>query len=342
MPGLASLWSRRWVRRSAAVAVAIGLVAGAAYTGYWFYAVKQIKAELAALAAAAKAQKIGFAWKSLATGGYPFRFRVELTDLEIDNGAGINATVPRLVASVQSGDFDNWRLGLPGGLKAVVAGANPRTLDAQSATGALSLRPDGGLTVWLTLGKSKAETGVAALGAVAFEQAITWLILPAMPPRAAGDPYARVAANLNGIGIAAPPPPFGKRIDNLTVGAAIMGPVPSGPFATAVSEWQRAGGTIKLEHCELAWDRLDVAGKGDVALDPGLQPNGSLAIQIAGYDQLLTALSVAGLLPQSDLTPMKIGLAMIGSAISTDLTVKDGDLFLGPANLGKAPRIEWQ
>ncbi|HEV2186476.1 MAG TPA: DUF2125 domain-containing protein [Stellaceae bacterium] len=68
-----------------------------------------------------------------------------------------------------------------------------------------------------------------------------------------------------------------------------------------------------------------MAGEGNFTLDAELQPSGSVAATIDGYDQLLTALSVAGLARASDLTQMKIGLAMIGPAISTYFTVTDGD-----------------
>ena len=99
---------------------------------------------------------------------------------------------------------------------------------------------------------------------------------------------------------------------------------------------------IKLDHYDLSWDNLRVSGKGSVSLDDNLQPDGSVAATIGGYDALLTAFSVAKLLPPDDLTPMKIGLAMLGPAISTYFTIKDRNMFLGPAELGKAPRIDWK
>jgi hypothetical protein len=330
------------VRRGSAILAAVLIVAVASYTAFWLYAAKRIKAELSAAAVAAAAQNITVTWQTIDTSGYPFRFRIELAGLHVADESSITVTAPRLLASALVGDFDNWRFALPNGLEAQIVAAPPRALSAQRATGAVSLRGERGSTIWLTLGKSTAETGIASLGSIAFDEALTWLILPKQPPKAATDAYASFAVNLRDVAVAAPPSPFGKTIDDLSVGMAVMGPVPGGALADAVTGWRAAGGSIKLEHSELAWDRLDVTGKGNVGLDSDLQLSGSLAIEIAGYDQLLTALSVAGLLPQSDLTPMKIGLAMIGTTISTDLTVKGGDLFLGPANLGKAPRIEWK
>src|SRR6185437_10150937 len=252
-------------------------------------------------------------WQAADIGGYPFRFRIALTGVHVNAGAaqpGIDATAPRLIATARMGDFDNWRLALPSGLDATMFGPASRKLKAESATGAVSVRPDGGATIWLTLGKSTTDTGIAALGTVAFDQAITWLILPAQPPKAVSDPYLSVAAELRGVAISAPPPPFSKTIDDLSLGLAVLGPVPGGSLADVLDGWRKAGGTIKVDHYELAWDRLDVTGDGSVALDADLQPSGSVTATVAGYDQLLTALSVAGLMPASDVTPLKLGLAM--------------------------------
>lgn len=338
-------WNNPWLRRGATIAVAVLLVAAAAYTGFWLYAAKRIKAEFAAFAASAKTQGIAVTWQSLDTSGYPLRFRVALRELRMaTNGAGpsFDATAPRTVASAHPWDFANWRFAFPNGLDATLAGAPARNLSAQNANGAVSVQPDGGATIWLTLGKSKTDTGVAALGAVAFDQAITWLILPAQPAKAPTDTYLSAAAELRGVVVPSPPPPFGNTIDDVRLGAAVLGPVPDASLADALAGWRQAGGTLKLEHCELAWDRLDVAGSGTISLDTDLQPSGSVSLRVAGYDQLLTALSVAGVMKAEDVTPMKIGLAMIGPAISTFFTVKDGDMFLGPANLGKAPTIAWK
>ena len=104
-----------------------------------------------------------------------------------------------------------------------------------------------------------------------------------------------------------------------------MGAVPSGPAADAAEAWRQSGRTIKLDHLELYWDTLGITGSGSLALDADLQPTGSVSATIKGYDQLMTAFSVAGLLPADELTPAKIALAMLGPAISTHFTVQNGD-----------------
>jgi hypothetical protein len=138
------------------------------------------------------------------------------------------------------------------------------------------------------------------------------------------------------------PAPFSNTISSLAVGFTVMGAIPNGPAEGAVDAWRRSGGAIKLDHVDLYWDKVEITGSGTVAPDSDLQPSGSVSATIKGYDQLMTALSVAGLLPADDLTPAKIALAMLGPAISTSFTIQNGDMYLGPANLGKAPRIKWK
>jgi hypothetical protein len=138
------------------------------------------------------------------------------------------------------------------------------------------------------------------------------------------------------------PAPFSNTVQSLAVGLTVIGAIPNRPAAVAADVWRQSGGTIKLDHFEVYWDRVEIAGSGTVTLDPDLQPSGSVSATIKGYDQLMTALSLAGLLPADDLTPAKIALAMLGPAISTYFTIQGGDMYLGPANLGKAPQIKWK
>lgn len=336
--------AKRWVRRSiAALSTAIILAIGA-YSAFWLYAAHQIESELAAMAAAAKARKIELSWQDLRVGGYPLDFRVEATGLHVVVATpAVEVTAPLLAGITKPFDFARWQINLPSGFKATIrSGAKPLgKLDAENAIGAALAHSDGSSKVWLILGKSQAVT-VASANPVSLDEVLTWLILPPRPPLAATDPSFSFAAQLRGIGISAAPPPFSNNIDDLAIGFELLGPIPDKSAEEAMREWRQAGGAIKFNHCDLSWDNLRISAKGDATLDADLQPVGSISATIAGYDQLLTALSVAGLLPADDLTPMKIGLAMLGPAISTYFTIKNGDMFLGPAGLGKVPRIDWK
>jgi hypothetical protein len=315
------------------VAVVLLLGLSAAYTGLWLIIAQRIEDSVVLSAASARDQALEIAWQSIRVQGYPFRFRLELTGLrvrEVAPSPGFEATAPELFGSAQPWNFRDWQLLAPGGLDAALrnAGVPLAKMSAPRATGAVSLRPDG-------------DYSSEPANHVEVNLANGWLILPAQPPTSS-ERHLRFGADLQEVTSPIAPAPFSNTINSLAVGLTVFGAIPSGPAADAAHAWRQSGGTIKLDHFELYWDRVEITGSGTVALDPDLQPSGSLSATIKGYDQLMTALSVAGLLPADDLTPAKMALAMLGPAISTNFTIQNGDFYLGPAKLGKAPRITWK
>jgi hypothetical protein len=162
---------------------------------------------------------------------------------------------------------------------------------------------------------------------VAARLANGWIILPAQPPTPS-EPRLRFGADLQEVTFPAAPTPFSNTINSLAFGLTVMGTIPNRPAEDAVDAWRQSGGTIKLDHFDLYWDKVEITGSGTLALDPDLQPTGSVSATIKGYDQLMTALSVAGLLSADDLTPAKIALAMLGPAISTYFTIQTATCIL--------------
>jgi hypothetical protein len=80
-----------------------------------------------------------------------------------------------------------------------------------------------------------------------------------------------------------------------------------------------------------------------------LQPIGGFSGAIEGYDRVLTALVRAGTLHARDAGLARLALAMLAKIgpdgrpqITTSFTIQNGEMFLGPAKLGRAPRIAWQ
>jgi hypothetical protein len=85
-----------------------------------------------------------------------------------------------------------------------------------------------------------------------------------------------------------------------------------------------------------------------LALDSDLQPMGAVSGAVEGYDELMNALVAAGRMKASDARLARIGLAMLAKAgpsgrpaITASFTVQNGEMFLGPAKLGAAPKIPW-
>ena len=143
--------------------------------------------------------------------------------------------------------------------------------------------------------------------------------------------------------------PLGDSIDELNFAATQKGAIPGGKLANAVAAWRDAGGRIELDNLRLNWGALDATATGTLALDQDLQPTGSFSGAIQGYDQILTALVQNGQMRASDAGLARIALTLLAKAgpdgkpeIRTAFTIQNGQMFLGPAKLGRLPHITWE
>jgi hypothetical protein len=205
--------------------------------------------------------------------------------------------------------------------------------------------PPAGTILWLRLQDVSAEAGEA----VAVSSADAWIVVPAKPPRLHTDPALGVALDLRQLKLADVTPVLGETIDELAFGVNVKGAVPGGKLVQAASEWRDAGGTIELDNLHVQWGGLGATATGTIALDRELQPIGGISGAIQGYDQILTALVQSGRMRAAEAGLARLALAMVAKAgpdgkpaIATAFTIQNGQMFLGPAKLGKAPRIAWE
>jgi len=339
------------MRRSTVLGL-IGIVlviAIGAYTAFWWVAAGKIEEAATAWRDSVRSQKIDASWQTIHIGGYPFLFRLEFTGVTLKNRAvspPAELDAPALSASTRPWNFRDWHLVAPNGANATVGSdsAPLATLTAGAANGALAIGADGGSTIWLYLREATAVAGerVRARGVDA------WVILPARAPGARGSPGLAVAALLRDLTLPSAPPTLGTAVAELGFGLSLKGSIPSGPLYQALSVWRDDGGTLGLDHFRLNWGGIGVTGSGTFALDAGLQPIGAISAAVAGYDQLMNALVAAGKVKASDARVARFAMSMLAKVgpegrpeISTSLTIQDGEMFLGPARLGKAPRIDW-
>jgi hypothetical protein len=143
--------------------------------------------------------------------------------------------------------------------------------------------------------------------------------------------------------------PLGDAINELDFAATEKGAIPSGKLADALAGWRDAGGKIELDNLRLKWGALDATATGTIALDQELQPTGGFSGAIQGYDQILTALVQNGQMRASDAGLARIALTLLAKTgpdgkpeIRTAFTIQNGQMFLGPAKLGRVPRITWE
>jgi len=331
------------------------------YSAFWFIAAGRIQEGVAAWAEASRPQKLDAKWQTMRVAGYPFAFRVELSDVQLHDGAlnpPVDLRVPALAANTTPWNFRAWRFAAPQGLNGTLGSPDMQVakLGAQSATGALAVPPAGNgageaesITIWLRLRGASAEAAAQPADRVAAETADLWLSWPGQPPRDRNDRNLAVAADLHSVTVPAAPAPFASKVDEIAFRVTVMGAIPAAPPRQAADSWRRAGGTVELDHFNLAWGGLRVAGAGTLALDAELQPVGGFSGAIEGYEQLMSALVAAGRLRASDARLARVALAMLAKAgpegrpqIETSFTIQNGEMFLGPAKLGALPRIDWK
>jgi hypothetical protein len=340
---------RRPTRIGLVIAVLLIAIFGA-YSACWFVVAGRIEDGVAQWAGSLREQNLDLSWRTIGFGGFPLAFRVELSDARL-RGRTVASTgevhLPLLSGSARPWNLRLWHLSAPEGLSAeanLAAGA-VATLTAQKASGSVSIAAEGGGTVWLSLSEPSADAG----GHVAAGDADLWLILPPHMPQTHDERAVGIALDLRALTLPAVPAPFRNPVDEIALGVTVMGAIPAAPPRQAAASWRDSGGTLELDHFALRWGTLSITGSGTVALDPYLQPIGSFSGTIAGYDELMKALVDAGRLRPVDARLAGIALAMLAKPgpggrpeIATSFTIQNGEMYLGPAKLGKAPRIDWE
>src|SRR5207248_10411531 len=272
------------------------LIAGfGAYTAFWFIVAGKLRHGLKEWAQSARDQKIEASWRGLRVSGFPFAFRVEMTEAALRDEA-INPPaeirMPLLSGSTRPWRFRVWHLNAPQGFN-VVAGTEEKPvakLTARAAQGAVSATAEGGATIWFSLDEARFATS-EEIGA---REAHFWVILPSRMPETHTESNLAVAADLHQATVPQAPSPFRNQVDEFAFGLTIKGAIAAGPPRQAAAAWRDSGGTAELDNFALRWGKLAITGSGTLALDSELQPIGGFSGAVEGYDELMSALVAAG------------------------------------------------
>ena len=340
---------RRRTRLGLVIAAPLLLVICGAYTALWFVVAGKLEEGLTEWAQSARAQKLDVSWRQLRVGGFPLAFEIELRDAALRDEAitpPAELHAPLLSGSTRPWNFRAWRLTAPGGLNAAAGpAAEPvAKLAAQAASGAVVVA-DEGATIWLGLDQPRAEAGPQ----IAARTADFWLILPPHPPETHTERYGALAADLHGVTLPRLPAPFVNPVDEVAFAIEVKGAIPTAPPRQAAAAWRDSGGTVELDRLALRWGRIAITGSGTLAFDRDLQPIGGFSGAVEGYEDLMAALVAAGRMRPGDARLARVALAMLAKAgpdgrpeIATSFTIQNGEMFLGPAKLGPAPKINWE
>lgn len=329
--------------------VVVLVIAVGVYSAFWWIAAGRIETAARDWQDAARAQRLEVAWQGMRVTGYPLAFRLDLSGVTLQDratppGGALQASA--VSATLRPWNFRNATFDAPDGIAAAIGPSTApfARLAAARADGAVALADDGATTIWLSLDDAKAES-IVTLAARALH---AWVTLPPGTPGTHLDAGLAVAAAVRGLTLPVAPPGFSPTIDDLGFGVTMMGAFPGGPLRQAAAAWRDNGGTLELDHLTLHWGDMAITGSGTLALDNDLQPVGGFSGGVSGFDQLLNTLVALGRVRASDARVARVALAMLAKTgpdgrpeISTSLTIQNGEMYLGPAKLGPAPRIDW-
>ena len=331
--------------------IAVLLVLLGAYTAYWLIVATRISDGITAWAQTERAEKVDVSWQKVGVTGFPLFWRVQLENAVLRDGRltpSPELRIPTVSATARPWDFGSWELLAPEGLSAMLAGGGerpPLKLAAHSAIGVVGVDPQGGANLWLNLHDISAEAGAK----VPISSADAWVILPARPPRSHTEPAFGVAFDLRQIQLPSMTSVLNDTIEELAFGVTVKSAIPSGKLTQALGEWRDAGGTVELDNLHLDWGGVGANASGTIALDRELQPVGGISGAITGYDKILIGLVQSGRMRPDAAGLARLALAVLARAgpdgrpeIKTAFTIQNGEMFLGPAKLGKAPRITWE
>lgn len=322
------------------VVLVVLLVAAGGYTAYWFVTVRSLEAGLNKWAEQRRAQGYDLVWRNAHTGGFPFAFRIGLTDASIARGNSYRVAVPEIVGTASPLDLSRWRIEAAQGGIGRAQGIDA-DITARSLSGAVLLGGDAS-----TLDVSVRD--VAGAGAAAGEIA-GHFILPRRAPASHRDLGLAVSFQLFHLTLPKPVKALGNTIETFAVDLHVMGGLPKGDWRQALAAWRDDGGTIELTQGELQWGALRLEARGTAALDADMQPTAALRASIVDQNALVDAAVGAGMLPKKNAILVKLVLDLLAKEgpdgqprLTAPVTLQDGKLAIGRAEIGKVPRIEWK
>lgn len=105
---------------------------------------------------------------------------------------------------------------------------------------------------------------------------------------------------------------------------------------------------VTLSALDLAWGALRLTGSGDVAIAADGTPTGDVMLQVDNWQDTLDIATQSGLLPaplRSQAQMMLGALANLGGGgedLKVSLVFSNGEMALGPINLGPAPKLGFE
>lgn len=304
----------------------------------WFYGRSRVEAAMDAAQEADLARGYTLTWGSRLVGGFPFRYEVKLTDVRFAERSGWGMSAPKL--------------------EAVAAAYAPTRLVAVASEGVVVTRPmKGPLTV-------RGDVLRASFGGFPNQPRVSVEgVKLTFTPQAGDEPPAFAAAERFELHLRPQPadhaqmvfrieeatPSPNTLLANLANGkasalrleadldkaSALRGP----DWPSALRRWSAAGGLINVRRGEAAvGDGLVRAEPTALMLDSAGRLQGPLTLSVSSGPMAILALGATGVLPP-ETASVAAGLTGATPSARVPLTFRDGQTWLGPLPIGRAPNL---
>lgn len=325
------------VRRPVLVVAAALVVAGLAYTLYWFHAAEQAQNQIARWAEQKRAEGWSVGWDGLTAEGFPFTLALTFNAPDLTTPAGLHWRGPQLRL---------WTTPLlPRHLHLATQGEQVVGWHGQDQRLVLA-----GLSA--TAGHDSLDADLHGFSGLGLEIGDLALSVAALPAQAdpSGHPASwRFAVSARDLTLPASPlAAFDQAVALVELSGRVMGAVSDAAPMSALAQWSAQGGILELERVALDWAPMGLEGSGTAALDPAGQPLVALSTRIRGFDALMDRLTTTGMLEAGAARTLKTILGLMAkpdshgrSAIAAPLTLQEGGLYLGPARIAVLPALPW-
>jgi hypothetical protein len=164
-------------------------------------------------------------------------------------------------------------------------------------------------------------------------------------------PGAEVLVSLPaGVEIIEPADPYGLwSIKSAAVSFIVPDRVPAEFTAPDLRAWQEEGNELEFTGFDVKHKVSSIKGNGTIALDQQLQPEIQAKVMIEGHIEYLQEMIDAGLVEQRQGTLIAALLAAASKVdedtgklwLETGFSLKNRNLYVGPAKVASLPAIEW-
>jgi hypothetical protein len=333
--------------RLALVLTVLAILAIGSYGYYWHSMAQKLRDGLAPWAEAQRAAGYAVQWDQVDLDGFPteFRYRFVKPSFGAERPLPVTFEAPSLTVAAAPWNLRHWQLDAPAGAH-ITGPAGILGFDLDRLEGSVKQGAGDMLVLDIT---AAALEGVGLAEATHIGSATAHIAVPSHPSASHSDSALDAALSFTDVKLPAAVPGFGNTVTELAFSVQLKGELPPGPLMPALMHWRDAGGTVELAEFRLRWGGLLVDASGTLALDGELQPEGALSAIITGQDAAVDLAVTAGTLQPQDAGIVKAVLGLLAKpgpsgdkAITVPLTLQQSRIYLGPAALGRVPRINWQ